>query len=366
MTQRSPDQVYNDLKELIADQVKGRSDDTENDGLSTIDLILTSLYTGNHILLEDYPGSGKTFLAKILAESLDFRKDKKDYMSDFQRVQCMVDLLPTDITGTWIKEKDDWVLNYGPMFSHILLVDEINRTTPKVQSAFLEAMAEKQITINKKTLKLEPIFFLIATQNPFDRVGTFELPYAQLDRFLFKRVLSPISGEHLRQVIAMNHTPDKEEEKSPVSLAEFLSSADKLNAPLTDKEIADDLLSLHTEFSKRVSNGKPTTQSKSNQELKVISPQCSLSPRTLRLLKKAVDFRVNLERYSRGKGEVSEKETSFYDFNKHMRPLLPDLLRHRIILKDRNAHADDVMNLIKEMGENVTEASFKRQRKRHQ
>ncbi len=144
-----------------------------------IDLILTSLLAGGHILLEDVPGTGKTVLAKSLAKSLD---------ADFKRIQFTPDLLPSDITGLnyYNQKLGEFTFRSGPVFTNILLADEINRATPRTQSSLLECMEEKQITIDGQTYRLEKPFFVIATQNPVETAGTFPLPEAQLDRFLMQ------------------------------------------------------------------------------------------------------------------------------------------------------------------------------------
>jgi MoxR-like ATPase len=143
-----------------------------------IRLILAALLAQGHLLVEDVPGIGKTLVAKALAKSLD---------AHFKRVQCTPDLLPSDITGSSIynQREQNFVFVPGPLFAHVVLVDEINRATPRTQSSLLEALAEGQITTDGVTRKLEQPFFVIATQNPIEVAGTFPLPEAQLDRFLF-------------------------------------------------------------------------------------------------------------------------------------------------------------------------------------
>jgi MoxR-like ATPase len=159
--------------------VQGRDD--------TIELVLIALLADGHVLLEDYPGSGKTTLAKSLGESI-LDESHDDELSTFRRVQFTPDLLPSDITGVMIfdTETNSFHFRRGPVFTHVLLADEINRTSPKVQAALLEAMGEKQVTVDNETYPLNDLFFVIATQNPLDLVGTYPLPLAQLDRFLFK------------------------------------------------------------------------------------------------------------------------------------------------------------------------------------
>ncbi len=141
-------------------------------------LILAALIARGHLLLEDVPGVGKTLVAKALARSL---------ATDFKRIQCTPDLLPSDVTGSSLydQRRQEFVFVPGPLFAHVALVDEINRATPRTQSSLLEAMAEGQITSDGVTRPLEQPFFVIATQNPVETVGTFPLPEAQLDRFLF-------------------------------------------------------------------------------------------------------------------------------------------------------------------------------------
>jgi MoxR-like ATPase len=152
-----------------------------------IELLIIALLADGHVLLEDYPGSGKTTLAKALGDCL-VDDNPKDSIVAIRRIQFTPDLLPSDVTGSTIFDPNtnQFYFRPGPIFAHIVLADEINRTSPKVQSALLEAMAEKQTTIDNTTHKLDDLFFVIATQNPLDISGTFPLPSAQLDRFLFK------------------------------------------------------------------------------------------------------------------------------------------------------------------------------------
>lgn len=151
-----------------------------------IEYVLTCLLAGGHILMEDNPGTGKTVLARTLAQCIS-GEGEGDHVI-FKRIQFTPDLLPMDLIGSHIFDDRtrDFVFKKGPLFCNVLLADEINRASPKVQSALLEAMAEHQITVGDHTMKLERMFFTIATQNPVEMEGTYPLPAAQLDRFFMK------------------------------------------------------------------------------------------------------------------------------------------------------------------------------------
>ncbi len=145
----------------------------------SIELLMVALIADGHVLLEDIPGVGKTLIAKSLAKSIG---------ASFKRVQFTPDLLPSDITGfnVYDQRKGEFVFQFGPVMTHVLLADEINRTIPRTQSSLLESMEERQVTVDGKTYALPHPFFVLATQNPIDLEGTFPLPEAQLDRFLLR------------------------------------------------------------------------------------------------------------------------------------------------------------------------------------
>ncbi|MBQ8167318.1 MAG: MoxR family ATPase [Lachnospiraceae bacterium] len=159
-----------------------------------INLMLTSVLAGGHILLEDNPGTGKTMLAKSMAKSIE---------GDFKRVQFTPDLMPSDVTGlnVYSQKTGEFSLVKGPVFTNILLADEINRGTPRTQSSLLEAMEERQVTIDGETYKLLAPFMVIATQNPIETTGTYPLPEAQLDRFTMKLSMGQSKKDHELDII---------------------------------------------------------------------------------------------------------------------------------------------------------------------
>ncbi len=167
-----------------------------------IDHILTAFFAGGHVLIEGVPGTGKTLLVRSLGSALNL---------SFNRVQFTVDLMPADITGTRILTEEHgrrvFAFMPGPLFTHVLLADEINRATPKTQSALLEAMAELQVTVAGQSHQLEAPFFVLATLNPIEMEGTFPLPEAQLDRFLFKVVLPYPDDAEMRTIIGTTTGP---------------------------------------------------------------------------------------------------------------------------------------------------------------
>lgn len=170
----------------IAQQIVGKD--------RPIQLVLTALLSGGHVLLEDVPGVGKTLLAKSLAKSIDGK---------FQRIQCTPDLLPSDITGTniWNPGSREFEFIPGPVFTNIILADEINRATPRSQSALLEVMEERQVTLDGHSRPVSAPFFVIATQNPIESHGTFALPEAQMDRFAISLSLGyPEANEELQML----------------------------------------------------------------------------------------------------------------------------------------------------------------------
>lgn len=211
------------IRENISKVIIGKED--------VIDLVLVTLFCSGHVLLEDVPGLGKTVLAKTLSKSMD---------CDFRRIQFTPDLLPSDLTGLSIYNQKEADFNFreGPLFTNIVLADEINRATPRTQSALLECMEEQQITVEGTTRKLEAPFFVIATQNPLETQGTFPLPEAQMDRFFMR--LSLGYPDKVQGVAILNRF----EKKEPFNTLEHVATADELleaQAALNDILVSDDI-----------------------------------------------------------------------------------------------------------------------------
>jgi len=201
-------------------------------------LSLVAWLSGGHILLEDVPGVAKTMLARALAKSVG---------CDFKRVQCTPDLLPSDVTGTSIfnQRSGEFEFRPGPVFTQILLADEINRATPRTQASLLEAMAEACVTVDGTTHVLKPPFLVIATQNPVDHEGTFPLPEAQLDRFLMRFTLGyPTMEEEMRMLSMLERNHPLESLQPVAQASELVAAQQAIRGVRVDIKIRNYLLQL--------------------------------------------------------------------------------------------------------------------------
>lgn len=207
-------------------------------------LSLVTWLSGGHILLEDVPGVAKTMLARALARSVG---------CTFKRVQCTPDLLPTDVTGTSIfnQKTGQFEFRPGPVFTQILLADEINRATPRTQASLLEAMAESRVTVDGITHALRPPFVVIATQNPVDHEGTFPLPEAQLDRFMMRFSLGyPSMEEELRMLDLLQHAHPVDRLKPVAAAEEIIQAQAVIRSVHVDPRVREYLLQIVTETRK--------------------------------------------------------------------------------------------------------------------
>jgi MoxR-like ATPase len=194
-------------------------------------LTLVAYFTEGHILLEDVPGVAKTMLARALARSVN---------GTFKRIQCTPDLLPTDVTGVSVfnPKTTEFEFRPGPIFAQTVLADEINRTTPRTQSALLEAMAERRVTVDGQTYALKPPFLVLATQNPIDHEGTFPLPEAQLDRFLIRLSLGyPSIEEEAKMLQRLQHGHPIDEIAPVVTAAEVLACQEAVREVHVDDKV---------------------------------------------------------------------------------------------------------------------------------
>ena len=200
------------LRANIAKVVVGKED--------VVDKVLAALLAGGHVLLEDVPGTGKTLLSRALAASMDGR---------FSRIQFTPDLLPADVTGMAVfsPKSENFTFKPGPIFANIVLADEINRATPRAQSAMLECMEEKQVSSDGTTYPLPAPFFVIATQNPVETQGTFPLPEAQLDRFMVQLSMGYPTREEQTAILQRFMQESPQESLWPVANAEQIAQAQK-------------------------------------------------------------------------------------------------------------------------------------------
>jgi MoxR-like ATPase len=269
-----------------------------------IDKILIAMLADGHILLEGVPGLAKTLTVNTLSDLINTK---------FQRIQFTPDMLPADLLGTLIynQRTGEFDTRKGPIFSNIILADEINRSPAKVQSALLEAMQEKQITIGENTFNLEPPFLVMATQNPIEQEGTYPLPEAQVDRFMFKLIVEYPDKESERSVLRQNtNTLKTDTLKSIVNPETILEAQKIINEIYVDSKVEDYVLNLIFATREPEQNGLGDLEN-------IID--CGASPRATINLIKAAKARAFIEK----RGYITPED---------IRYIGKDILRHRIIL----------------------------------
>ena len=222
------------IKDEIKKDVVGQED--------VIDNVLIAIISGGNVLLEGIPGVGKTRLVRSLGQALNL---------PFSRIQFTPDLMPYDVTGTNIIEKDEngkmkLTFQKGPIFSNIVLADEINRATPKTQSAMLEAMQEHKVTIANVTYKLDEPFFVLATENPVEQDGTYPLPEAQMDRFMFKLIMEFPNKQELKDIVTMTQITLSEKAKPIINGADILTMRELAKNVLVIDDILEYTMNLVT------------------------------------------------------------------------------------------------------------------------
>jgi len=244
----------------------------------TVRLVVTALLAEGHVLIEDIPGTGKTTLARSLALSVGVL---------FKRIQMTPDMMPSDITGVSIynEKEHSFVLSKGPVFSNILLADELNRTTPRTQSALLEAMNERQVSIDNNTYELVRPFMVIATQNPVEYVGTYPLPEAQLDRFLMRVSLGYPERDKEEQILLSRRSSDPILSCKPVCQAEeIIAFQDRVKEIKVDQSLTRYIISLvratreEGEFIRGVSTRGALALSRAAQALAFIKGRDYVTP----------------------------------------------------------------------------------------
>ena len=199
---------------------------------AVLERVLVGLLANGHVLIEDYPGLAKTLIARLFAQALDLQ---------FKRIQFTPDLLPSDVTGSFLYDQREGRFEFrrGPVFTHLLLADEINRATPKTQSALLEAMQEAQVTVEGERFQLGPPFMVIATQNPIDLEGTYPLPEAQLDRFLLRVDVGYPDAAEEREILARRRKRGEDDARAApiVTRGDFLAMQQALETVFVSEAI---------------------------------------------------------------------------------------------------------------------------------
>jgi MoxR-like ATPase len=277
-----------------------------------IERLLISILTGGHVLLEGVPGLAKTLAVRTLAETIS---------TSFQRIQFTPDLLPADILGTQIYDQSNgqFSIKKGPIFANIILADEINRAPAKVQSALLEAMQEKQVTIGGTTYKLEEPFLVLATQNPIEQEGTYPLPEAQVDRFMLKLHVGYPTREEEKEILRRMASGDAIPVRHVATPAEIMAARRRISDLYMDERIVDYIVQI-----------VHTTRFPAESGLKDLAPliEYGASPRATLALAQA----SRAHAFLRGRGFVTPED---------VKAIAPDVLRHRV-LTTYEAEAEEV------------------------
>ncbi|NBX75894.1 MAG: MoxR family ATPase [Proteobacteria bacterium] len=296
--------------------------------------LLLGLLTEGHVLLEGLPGLAKTLAVKSLASAVEAR---------FQRIQFTPDLLPSDLIGTVIyrHETHEFIPKKGPIFSNLVLADEINRAPAKVQSALLEAMAEKQVTIGETTYRLDEPFLVLATQNPIEQEGTYPLPEAQLDRFMFKVKVGYPKREEEKLIIERMSAQESPKIQKVVSTSEILRMKTKLNWVYSDTRIEEYILRLVLCTRKDISIDSKEADLSKLKELRTFI-RIGASPRASLFLHRASRANAFLD----GRTFVTPDD---------VKQVAHEVLRHRLILTfDAEARGFDSDQIVTQLLSTVT------------
>ena len=279
-------------------------------------LVFSAMLSQGHVLLEDMPGTGKTTLAKCIADSIDV---------SFKRVQFTPDLMPQDITGLNIyrQKTEEFEFIPGPVFTNILLADEINRATPRTQSALLEAMEERAVTVDGVGRNLAAPFIVIATENPIETTGTFPLPEAQLDRFMVKLTMGDLSGEDEVRILERFIQDRPEQEVKPVASSEDIIQASEAIRKITVKKAVMEYI---VDLSNATRNASKLFSG--------VSPRASL----------------NLMRMSQAFAAISGRE---YVTPDDVRFLAPYVFSHRVITSSGITSLSEIRDIIREIASGV-------------
>ena len=282
------------------------------------ELAVISLLCGGHMLIDDVPGTGKTVLAKAFAKSLSL---------DFKRVQCVPDMLPSDLIGVnfFDMKQQEFRFIKGPVFTNILLVDEINRAMPKTQSGLLECMEEHQVTVEGRTYMLEEPFMVIATQNPVETKGTFDLPEAQLDRFLVKTSMGYPTHTESVEILSRKLQKGNDDANESVASVESIRAA---REELAQVYVHEDLLGYAADICEATRNAKEVI--------------LGASPRAM----------MALVRVAQGYAAISGRD---YVLPDDIKRAAPPVLAHRIVFQNNFYHRDDLgVSLINSILDSVT------------